>query len=274
MSEVPTATATKVAVEATVEQVLKDTESATLSIGENLGDIVKLAESFVAQMQDSLGRVHSDDDAGVTSTLERQCVTVDEFVGEIQETVTSQGEVAARVIEMSKHVAEAAKLVASIAMQSRMLCFNTKIEAGRLGSMGRPFMVIADQMSELSEGIAASNEQITSLSEDLLPLLDEVRGTVDSLADRTSSFNDRFADQRERIHRATVELQQVAETSFVSGDEQLAAIIARSNDSLVALQGQDIVSQRLRGLLDLVDGSSTAKEADGERMAAGEMELF
>lgn len=238
-----------------IDRILRETETATLSIGENLGEIVRRAEEFVGAIKDRMTSLDSGADGGVAGTLDSQCRTVEGFVTDLSAAVEEQSDVADKVIDTSKTVASAAQSVASISMQSRMLCLNTMIEAGRLGNLGRPFMVIADQMRELSEGIARSNEQISKLAVDLIPLLDDVKSNIASLKGRTDAFSEDFEEHRGKIHQVTTSLQETAEASLTLGDDKLASIIERSNSALVDMQLQDIVSQRLRRILRLAEGN-------------------
>jgi|GEM_PF-5037414 len=260
-----------------IDRILRETESSTLSIGENLGQIVRCADEFVSAIKDRMASLDSSSGGGVAATLDDQCRTVDGFVADLTSAVEEQASVADKVIDTSKTVACAAQSVASISMQSRMLCLNTMIEAGRLGNLGRPFMVIADQMRELSEGIARSNEQISKLAVDLIPLLDDVKRNIAGLKERTDSFSDDFEGHRGKIQEVTTNLQEAAETSLTLGDDKLASIIECSNDALVDMQLQDIVSQRLRRILRLADGEEVerakklTKGVDGSGPTATEL---
>ena len=154
-------------------------------------------------------------------------------------------------------------------------------------------MVIADQMRELSEAIAESNDRISQLVSTLTPLLRDVKSSVRSLQGRTSEFTVQYEQHRDGIQSMSRQLQDATAETIATGDKTLAEIIGRSGDSLVALQTQDIISQRLRKLLTLTSrhsedeglASDLAKiDAPGylsddlppseESMNAGEMELF
>jgi hypothetical protein len=135
-----------------------------------------------------------------------------------------------------------------------MLSLNTMIEANRLGALGRPFMVIAKEMRELAESIAASNQQISRLTGDLLPLVSQIETNLEALGGEARRFGERFDEQKERIGNVTRHLQDLVGSIQRLGDQRLAKIVERSNSSLVDLQMQDILSQRLRRLLCLATG--------------------
>lgn len=250
-----------------IARILVETESSTLALGDNLGAIVRGAEDYVRAIRERMGALDGGPHGGVTSVLDEQCSAVDHFVDEMSGAVDAQARVADQVIETSRTVAGAAQAVAQISMQSRMLCLNTMIEAGRLGELGRPFMVIGDQMRELSEGIARSNQLISKLAADLVPLLDDVKSNIAGLRGRTDTFRGESREQRGRIQEVTGELQRTAASSLTLGDDKLESIIQRSNAALVNMQMQDIVAQRLRRILKLTSDSDDV-DADVDALLA------
>ncbi|MEM8710161.1 MAG: methyl-accepting chemotaxis protein [Planctomycetota bacterium] len=275
-------------VESEVRHVLTDSEEATLTLGKNLSEIVSLAEQFVDQLQRSVGSIGSSGEGSISHSLELQADSTEKFVDDLGRVIADNSAIADRVLEATGAVSSAAESVADVASQARMLCFNTKIEAGRLGDLGRPFMVIADQMRELSEAIAASNERISELSADLTPLLGEVKTSVHALQGRKEEFTAQNDEHRMSIQSKSRELQDATAETIATGDDKLAEIISRSGESLVALQTQDLIAQRLRRILAAANPECTSEDPDlgtigylsddlqpdGDSMGAGEMELF
>ncbi len=279
-------------VSAEIQDVLDNSESATLALGENLYAIVAKAEEFIQELQSSVGVIGSAGEGSVAQALNLQSVATDAFVRELGEVTSENASIADRVIETTDDVAKVAKSVSDVAAQARMLCFNTKIEAGRLGDLGRPFMVIADQMRELSDAIAASNDRISELTTELSPLLNEVKDSVHGLHGTTRDFTVQHKRHREDIGDVSHRLQEVTAQTLMSGDENLAEILGRSAKSLEALQSQDIISQKLRKLLAMVYAGAPERtgpvperfqhvgfvsdelKPSNECMGPGEMEMF
>jgi methyl-accepting chemotaxis protein len=273
-----------------IQDVLDTSESATLALGENLDAIVGRAEEFVKELQGSVGVIGSSGEGSVAHVLNLQSVATDAFVRELNEVTSENATIAERVTETTQDVSKVAQSVSDVASQARMLCFNTKIEAGRLGDQGRPFMVIADQMRELSDAVAESNDRISELVQELSPLLDAMRTNVHGLRGATADFTVQHQGHREEIGTVSHRLQEVTSSALGSGDENLAEIIGRSSKSLEALQTQDIIAQKLRKLLDSVHmkdveppleerfehAGFVSEELPGTEdvMGAGEMEMF
>lgn len=271
-----------------IQRVLEDSESATLAVGENLAEIVTTAEEFVEVLRSSVGVMGSSGEGSISHSLDLQSAATDAYVGDLRAVITDNSLIAERVIETTGAVSSAAQAVSEIASAARMLCFNTKIEAGRLGDLGRPFMVIADQMRALSEAIAESNDHISELTGTLSPLLGEVKSSAHALEGRTDEFTALFARHREGIQSMSRDLQSTTSGAMAEGDRRLSDILARSADSLVALQIQDVISQRLRKVrsqlqsMDEGEDNQSGENAflsddldpNKETMDAGAMELF
>lgn len=277
-------------ISAEIQHVLENSETATLALGEHLYAIVAKAEEFIQQLQGSIGSLGSTGEGSVAHVLDLQSASTDEFVSGLSQVTSENAVIADRVIETTDAVSKAAKSVSDVASQARMLCFNTKIEAGRLGDLGRPFMVIADQMRELSDAIAASNDRISELTSDLSPLLGEIKTSVHSLHGTTTDFARAHQTHREDISDVSQRLQKITAETLISGDENLAEIIGRSGKSLEALQSQDVISQQLRKILATIHAVGNAGSIpdqfqhvgfisddlvpNDEGLASGEMEMF
>jgi methyl-accepting chemotaxis protein len=234
------------AIDAEIEKLLRETETSTVSLGSNLHKIVAEAEGLVAEIQAQVGSLGSGADGSVAAVLAEQTHTVSDFIASIEDSVETQQGLVAQISETSDVVSGAANSVASISLQSRMLSLNTMIEANRLGAQGLPFMVIAKEMRELSENIAVSNQRISALTRDLMPLVALIRETLKALGLQARDFRSSIEGQRVRIDQVTQHLETLIRSIESVGDQRLATIVERSNASLVDLQMQDILSQRLR----------------------------
>lgn len=241
-----------------IDRMIVETESATLSLGENLEEIVGQADSFVRSVKSEVGSLNSEGDSSVSGALDEQCRIVEDFLGDLQSVVSSQSMEAEGISRTSEQVAEAARSVDYVSTQARILCVNTVIEAARLGDAGRPFTIIAAQMRSLSESIAESNQLISNLTTAIMPMLDGMKRDITKLEQSTGEFGSCFQGSRSRIEDVTENLHRVTSASLRLGDEKLGVIVSRSNSSLVSLQTQDIISQRLRRIISMLDADEAA----------------
>ena len=237
-----------------IEAILAETERSTLSVGTCLGEILQQAEGFVGEIKENIGAIASDDDDSASATLDDQYASVSSFLAQLRSGVGEQAEAADQVLRSSGLVSKAAQEVEDIAVNTKMLCINTMIEASRLGDMGKPVTVIADEMRQLSGSIARSNQQIKDVTNQLAVLLERVKTNISAIGGSTDQFAGQFDQQRGKIERVTAGLREATKSTMTAGDERLAVILERSAKSLQDLQSQDIVAQRLRRILQMLDG--------------------
>ncbi|MCK5943310.1 MAG: methyl-accepting chemotaxis protein [Planctomycetes bacterium] len=251
--------------------MLGDTESATLSVSRDLGEVVDTAQAFLEDIKASLGDLQSDGQDSVGGKLEHQCTLVTSFLTELRESARLQRDAAERMLATSHKVAAAAASVSQIATASRVLCLNTMIEAGRLGDAGQPMIVIADQMRSLSEQIGKSNKEIGASIETLLPTLEDVGASSSRVEERANAFSGEFEVQATEVGQIADRLRQIAQTALDGGDRKMDTILGCSRSAITSLQTQDLVSQRLRRMLQLLDRSGAAPSDEAPtRHGAGE----
>lgn len=243
-----------------VGAVLGETEAATLSVSQSLDHVVQAAQAFIGDIKSRLGELEREGEGGVSTTLDRQCELVTSFLAELRKSVQLQREAAQRMLSTSHKVAAAADSVSQISIASRVLCLNTMIEAGRLGDIGQPMIVIADQMRSLSEQIGKSNEMISASISSLLPTLEEVDASSASVDERAASFSKEFEVQAREVGAIADRLRDTAHAALDGGDDKLDKILGNSRSAITSLQTQDLVSQRLRRVLQLLDRSGAEVE--------------
>lgn len=244
-----------------VDEVLTCTEQATLSVCGNLDRVVKEAQAFIGDVKDRMGSLENDHDGGgVSATLDRQCELVTSFLAELQAGLKIQREAASRMLATSQKVSQAADSVAQISTATRVLCLNTMIEAGRLGDDGQPMIVIADQMRSLSAQISSANTEIAELMAALVPTLEEVDTSTAQVEARATSFSGEFEVQASEVGSLAQQLRETTEAALGGGDEKLDMILGSSREALESLQTQDLVSQRLRRVLQLLDRTDLGLE--------------
>jgi methyl-accepting chemotaxis protein len=263
-----------------IRSVVETTEAAVLSLSGNLASIVEKADDFIKRMKERMSGLQ---DGAVGAVLQTQCETVDSFVRQLVSMTDEQASAADRITHTAKSVTKAAAAIDGIAFRARVLSLNSKIEAARLPKDSPAFNAIADEIRSLSAAVADTNARIRELSESLLPLLEHVGENVAAMRERAETFSGRMDDQRGEISKLTAMLQQTAADTLSSGDERLAEVLELSQGAMVDLQFQDLVSQKLRHSLRLLDPDGQADEPENlsarlgdsaDSLDAGDVLLF
>ena len=148
-------------------------------------------------------------------------------------------------LEQVETIMRVGTTINEVARSSKMLALNASIEAARLGSQGRSFVVIASQMQALSERVHESNQLVAEMAAKLLKLLPQIVDTSKDLKSRSDQFQTDFTQSVTTVRAGTQKLESALDSVLGSGDARLATILQRSQSALSHLQFQDPVAQRL-----------------------------
>jgi methyl-accepting chemotaxis protein len=83
-------------------------------------------------------------------------------VGQARAAVDQVGHEVSALVASLKEVAEAAREITQIALQTRLVAFNASVEAKRAGEAGRGFSVVADAVRDLSTQVETTSKAIMS----------------------------------------------------------------------------------------------------------------
>ncbi|MFW5826976.1 MAG: methyl-accepting chemotaxis protein [Alkalispirochaeta sp.] len=186
--------------------------------------------------------------------------------------------------ELIKRVNSIVEEIGDIADRSKVISINLGIEAAKIGKLGAPFKVIADQLRMLNTSTGEASRRAGALMEDFGAF--QTRLVEDW--QRTILENVSEAGESARVTEETIE-------SLVSAIEELRAVFDRliertiasegSMDEILAhLQFQDITRQQVENvdtiLVDLVEqtkermvGEIEVEQADAELIARLEEKL-
>lgn len=159
-------------------------------------------------------------------------------VGKARQAVEDVGREVGGIVDTLREVAEAAREITRIAMQTRLVAFNASVEAKRAGEAGRGFGVVADAVKDLAAKVEASSKQIMGTVGDLDArvgaLAREIRSDTTSGA-QASAFHKALAEVEaavDRIMRAAAESRHASDGM----NQQMAVIEAEARQATQALQ--------------------------------------
>ena len=115
-----------------------------------------------------------------------------------RESVSHVGREVAGVVDTLHQVADAARQITQVALQTRLVAFNASVEAKRAGEAGAGFSVVADAVKDLST-------QVESISKAIMSTVSQLDQRIQSLASDlsdTGGTDVRTSDGRVRFHHA------------------------------------------------------------------------
>ena len=219
------------------------TERGVLVAGECIQRIVTAAREQGAATEEVQRRIEHA--TKVSAVVEKQSDAIRGFTGEVTKQLVDQRETAERAVRESKTVIAAGQRISAIAAGARILSLNAQIEASRLGAVGKPFAVIATEMSDLVTEIETTNKVVGELAESLTRLLPQFLEMTSTLENVAAGFAKDLDGHIEQVADAEEGVQEVVRRATEIGRSRIDEILSTANDSLSALQFQDPVQQRL-----------------------------
>jgi hypothetical protein len=178
-------------IEQTIGTAQKLGETSVLAIGEQMHGIFELAKNHADGLKEVAAQFsteHLDAGPNVAGSIDRLSRQMRTFGEVVVERTTRQAADIEQARAWTADIIRLGQAVGQIASNARMLAFNARLEAARLGEHGRGFGVIADSIKELANQVARSNQAVGELAENLAHALPRLAAdaTQTSIATRTS----------------------------------------------------------------------------------------
>jgi methyl-accepting chemotaxis protein len=137
----------------------------------------------------------------------------------------------------AQHISRVVDVIQAIAEQTNLLALNATIQASKAGEQGKGFMVVANEVKQLSvqssESAQAIRTQLGELQDEVSRALHAVR-QLDTVVETINEFNGLLANTIEQQAIATNEINQNM-VRMAGATQQVKANIAQVNDATTAL---------------------------------------
>ncbi|HET9620927.1 MAG TPA: hypothetical protein VFP84_06165 [Kofleriaceae bacterium] len=227
-----------------VRQVNKTTEDDVLAAGRHVHKVVEVAHRHIARLRDVLAGPVGNEDSDLARAIRSQSDHVRQHSASVGKAAAEHAVQVAAVAEQVRSISAAAREIERLNAAARVLSINARIEASR--SQGSAvFSAIANEMQQLSKGIANANKTVYELSSAMSKAVPELVRQNQALAQVVDGFATEARDQIENVDRRVAELRGAVATTLAESDHALAEIVSESHAALSKLQFQDVCAQGL-----------------------------
>jgi methyl-accepting chemotaxis protein len=239
-----------------VREVNAMTEKEVMGAAEEVNAIFAAASDQIARLRELLsgasGETTGEGGDDLTALIDTELKLVGTFASELNAQVSEQ----LRLTQAAEHslsgISAAAAQVGNLANRAKMLALNARIEASRLTKGASGFAVIADEMKELSRGVAQANASIQELARTMETLLPGIVRGANLMHERSRGFSSELGNSMRKIAEQSDSRRQTVARAVAESDQTLSTIVSASRSALSHLQFQDAVAQglmRLDGML-------------------------
>lgn len=245
-----------------LEETRAQVEQAVVEVCASFQGIAARASSSVAEARSVLGSdASAQGKAGLDSTLEATRATFDRLLVRMGESLTRAQDAGEQIRRVTRAVGKIETVLAEvedIALSTRLLTINAKVQASHAGTHGRGFVVIAEAISELS---GKSDAIVAEVRGNLAEVVGAVQAAAGDLERLSGGGEEAVKESQVEIHgaidlvaRVHGETQAGLQRATEAGDELAREV----NRAVTALQFQDRVSQRMEHLIRAVAEMSDA----------------
>ena len=224
-----------------IENSRQQMESAVSALALRFGAIVD-------KLDQTLRATNSQGDRGLAAVFEESSAQLREVLQSLTDAMDSNGSMHAEVQSLGRFVAELQQMateVADIAAQTNILAINAAIEAAHAGAEGRGFAVLAQEVRKLSAMSGETGRRMAAKVTLIGEAIGAARASAEASAKREAASAQASDGAIHGVLRRFRDVTEAMEASAESLKQASVGIQAEIVESLVQLQFQDRVSQRM-----------------------------
>ncbi|NCC23860.1 MAG: hypothetical protein EOM25_01475 [Deltaproteobacteria bacterium] len=234
-----------------LKAVIHEHETDFLNLGQEMFSINQEARSLASlagDLVDQAGGEHID--APVAAFRQHLGLTRDVFAIDAFQTSLSDMEIIVGSINgLNSLIRDFRRLIRTL----QVLGISTRIESARLGSAGRGFTTLADDVETLATKIAEHSERIASECQNLLNRVEGARTTTKGILDGQLRLASGFSERLQENIRDLEEMQTNASRRSNELNDNSAAIAKKMGEMVVSAQFHDITRQKVEHVVEVLE---------------------
>ena len=204
------------------------------------GDVVKFATSGTAENSHGIDEVRD-----VVSALVEQSKCSNRFT---EQVAGSLSDIATELREVNSCISQ----IADIARRSRLVSLNGQIESARAGEYGKGFAVVAAATGELATRISNTSSRIHDVVERLNVAVTRTTEQTEYQVTDDTALTAQFENRAIQLLKHLESYQQTLEGNLDSAQQSSTELGSAITQSIMSLQFQDAVSQRLHHVAETI----------------------
>ena len=238
-------------------------ELAVLAIGAEITALFDIAVNNNDAVRSSLRKVVSEksqsvaqqncedpclesDDQTIHELVEEIRTTIHEFVRTAEDYFRRQSSNAEEAWARFENVAKSVSEIEEIAMNSKVLAINAKVESARLGERGAAFAIVSNHLANFSDSIQHANHLIEDSMGLMRDSMEQSRSAALTVEDELGAFTKRLVNEVEGVESQTRSLTDSILTMLNQINASSDDMIRHTRSALSELQFQDPMVQGLK----------------------------
>lgn len=234
-----------------VGKAIEGRETDFLALGTRLQEFTRSVLDLTRQASDLAGLTSGDELDRRVGELSAELERMRNLVG--RDSSSQSLRELDSILEVSRQLKALSQDFRRIVKKLQMLGISTRIESARLGSMGRGFTTLADDVEKLAHTIVAHSSQITQKAESLCELVASVRERTTSILDMQQTCStDIFCGIEDNL-RSLVDLTHKSAQVSSELPDKARNISAEISEVVSSLQFHDIVRQQVEHVAEALE---------------------